>query len=73
MAFINLGVGNVTFDITVFANKYTQYIDLLKNGKCVVCRIKKDSEVKGCLQSIETLEDYLNRTKYVQEKYRKEN
>lgn len=69
MAFVNLDMQGTMADLVVFSNNYPVYIDTLKTGKCVVCKVTKDSkaEYKGVIQDVLTLKAYLKKTASLQE------
>ena len=62
MAFINVSTKNMVADIVVFNKQYLKYKDILKTGKCVVCKVEKQGKDKGVLKSLLTLNDYHDRT-----------
>lgn len=66
MAFINVSYENSIADIVVFNRQYLEYKDLLKTGKCIVCKVEKQGDDKGILKSCTTLDDYLEQTAQLQ-------
>lgn len=71
MAFINVSYENGIADIVVFNRQYLEYKDLLKTGKCIVCKVEKQGDDKGILKSCITLEEYLEQTAQLQKGGRK--
>lgn len=70
MCFVNLDINGEMGDLVVFSNNYSKFSDILKNGKCVVCRVTKDASAKykGIIQGVSLLSKYLEQTKTVQQK-----
>lgn len=66
MAFVNIDYKGKTVDTVVFPMQYIQYKDILKAGKCVVCELTKQGNYKGILNICLTLEEYLEKTAYIQ-------
>ena len=70
MCFVNLDINGEMGDLVVFSNNYSKFSDILKNGKCIVCRVTKDASAKykGIIQGVTLLSKYLEQTKTVQQK-----
>lgn len=66
MCFLNVDVNGSIFDIVVFPKQYNQYLELLKTGKCLVIKLTKTGDKSGKFVKCLTLEDYLNKTQYMQ-------
>lgn len=66
MCFLNISRENKKYDIVVFPKNYLKYKPLLKAGNCIVCRTTKQGELKGIMQSCETLRDFVKRTRTLQ-------
>lgn len=70
MCFVNLDINGEMGDLVVFSNNYPSFSKILKNGKCIVCRVTKDTSAKykGIVQGVMLLSKYLEQTKTVQQK-----
>lgn len=66
MMFINIDTKYGVADIVVFPREFVKYKDLLKAGHCLVCKINKQGDLKGVLNSCETLSSYLEKTANIQ-------
>lgn len=66
MMFLNLDTKYGIADIVVFPKQFLQYKDLLKVGRCLVCKISKQGSLKGILNGCQTLEEYLELTADIQ-------
>lgn len=66
MGFINVDTVHGTIDTVVFFDAWSQYVDLLKVGNCVVVTGEKTEELNCTLKRIERLPDYLRRTEDIQ-------
>ena len=72
MAFLNIDYAGKVVDTVVFPKQYIEYKDILKAGKCVVCELTKQGDYKGILNKCYTLDDYLEKTAYIQHNIGKE-
>lgn len=70
MCFVNLDINGEMGDLVVFSNNYSKFSNILKNRKCIVCRVTKDTSAKykGIIQGVMLLNKYLEQTKSVQQK-----
>lgn len=61
-AFVSLDTEYGKIELSIFADAYAKYIDLIERSKCIVCLGKKDSESSMIVSYIETLAHYRERT-----------
>lgn len=66
MCFLNISRDDDKYDLVVFPRNYLEYKPLLKEGNCVVCKTTKQGDFKGIMQSCETLESFVLRTRSLQ-------
>lgn len=68
MCFINVSCDYGVVDIVVFSKEYAKYKELLKAGKCLVCKVKKQGDLKGVFITCRTLHEYLELSADIQKK-----